>query len=99
MISYPFKISKSESALSQIIDPRLYPEISSVRNQILAWRFYHHFRTERDSPLRQPQIGVQTTVLSHDGSDLAAALETFSRSVMKRRSTMRFIKHWAVPHC
>ena len=66
MISYPFKISKSESALSQIIDPRLYPEISSVRNQILAWRFYHHFRTERDSPLRQPQIGVQTTVLSHE---------------------------------
>jgi len=26
--------------------------------------------------LRQPQIGVQTTVLSHDGSDLAAALRT-----------------------
>ena len=28
------------------------------------------------SPLRFPQIGVQTSVLSHDGSDLAAALET-----------------------
>jgi predicted ATPase len=27
-------------------------------------------------PLRQPQIGVQTTVLSHDGSDLGAALRT-----------------------
>jgi predicted ATPase len=26
--------------------------------------------------LRQPQIGVYTPVLSHDGSDLAAALET-----------------------
>src|SRR5579863_10332149 len=76
MVSYPFKISKSESVLSQIIDPHLYPEISSVRNQILAWRFYHYFRTDSESPLRQPQIGVQTTVLSHDGSNLAAALRT-----------------------
>ena len=76
MVSYPFKIAKSESVLSQIIDPHLYPEISSVRSQILAWRFYHSFRTDSESPLRQPQIGVQTPVLSHDGSDLAAALRT-----------------------
>jgi predicted ATPase len=76
MITYPFKISKHESVLSQIIDPHLYPEISALRNEILSWRFYHHFRTDLESPLRQPQIGVQTTVLSHDGSDLAAALQT-----------------------
>jgi len=76
MITYPFKISKSESVLSQIIDPHLYPEISNVRSKILAWRFYHYFRTDTESPLRQPQIGVQTPVLSHDGSDLAAALQT-----------------------
>jgi predicted ATPase len=41
-----------------------------------AWRFYHQFRTDAGSPLRYPQIGVQTNVLSHDRSDLAAALET-----------------------
>jgi predicted ATPase len=76
MVSYPFAISKSESVLSQIIDPHLYPEISSLRSHILRWRFYHHFRTDTDSPLRQPQIGVQTPVLSPDGSDLAAALRT-----------------------
>jgi predicted ATPase len=76
MVAYPFGISKCESVLSQIIDPHLYPEISRVRNQILEWRFYHHFRTDINSPVRQPQIGVQTTVMSHDGSDLAAALQT-----------------------
>jgi predicted ATPase len=76
MVTYPFSILKYESVLSQIIDPHLYPEISALRNQILSWRFYHHFRTDLDSPLRLPQIGVQTTVLSHDGSDLAAALQT-----------------------
>jgi predicted ATPase len=62
--------------LSQIIDPHLYPEISALRSQILSWRFYHQFRTDLDSPVRQPQIGVQTPVLSQDGSDLAAALQT-----------------------
>src|SRR5438552_6235316 len=76
MVTYPFQLSKQESVLSQIIDPHLYPEISAVRHQILSWRFYHHFRTDIDSPLRQPQIGVFTPVLNHDGSDLAAALET-----------------------
>ena len=67
---------KYESVLSQVIEPHLYPEISAVRQEILGWRFYHHFRTDASSPLRQPQIGVQTTVMSHDGSDLAAALQT-----------------------
>jgi len=76
LVPYPFQIAKSESVLSQIIDPHLYPEISAIRASILQWRFYHHFRTDTASPLRQPQIGVQTPVLSHDGSDLAAALRT-----------------------
>lgn len=76
MVTYPFKISKSESVLSQIIDPHLYAEISNVRTKILGWRFYHYFRTDTESPLRQPQIGVQTPVLGPDGSDLAAALQT-----------------------
>ena len=76
MVTYPFQIAKCESVLSQIVDPHLYPEISAVRNRILSWRFYHQFRTDLDSPVRQPQIGVQTPVLSQDGSDLAAALQT-----------------------
>jgi predicted ATPase len=76
MVTYPYEISKHESVLSQIIDPHPYPEVSDVRNQILGWRFYHHFRTDAESPLRKAQIGVHTPVLSHDGSDLAAALQT-----------------------
>lgn len=76
MVTYPFSISRQESVLSQIIDPHLYPEISALRSEILRWRFYHHFRTDTESPLRQPQIGVQTPVLSHEGSDLAAAMQT-----------------------
>jgi len=76
MVTYPMQISKHESVLSQLIDPHLYPEISAIRQQVLSWRFYHHFRTDLDSPVRQPQMGVYTPVLSPDGSDLAAALQT-----------------------
>jgi predicted ATPase len=43
---------------------------------LLGWRFYHQFRTDDQSPLRRSQAAVRTPVLTHDGSDLAAALET-----------------------
>jgi len=90
MVTYPFELLSQESVLSQVIDPHLYPEISVVRNEVLRWRFYHHFRTDAESPLRQPQIGVYTPVLSADGSDLAAALETI-REVGDRETLERII--------
>jgi predicted ATPase len=76
MDEYALKLLKYESVLPQIVEPHRYPEVNMVRQAFLGWRFYHHFRTDSHSPLRYPQIGIQTNVLSHDGSDLAAALET-----------------------
>jgi predicted ATPase len=78
MDEYAFALSKHESVLSQILEPHRYPEVSAVRQQILTWRFYHQFRTDADSPLRFPQVGVHTDVLASDGSDLAAALQTIT---------------------
>ena len=40
------------------------------------WRFYDHFRTDRDAPARRPQVGTYTPVLGSDGSDLPAAMQT-----------------------
>jgi predicted ATPase len=76
MNEYPFALLKYESVLPQIVDPHRYPEVHLARQTLLSWRFYHQFRTDANSPLRSPQTGVQTNVLSQDGSDLAAALET-----------------------
>ena len=76
MEEYALALLKYESVLSQVVEPHRFPEVNLLRQTILAWRFYHHFRTDALSPLRFPQIGAQTNVLSHDGSDLAAALET-----------------------
>jgi predicted ATPase len=73
---YPLALEPSESIIAQIREPHLYPELSQLRTEILSWRFYHHFRTDSRSPLRQPQIGVRTPVLSGDASDLAAALQS-----------------------
>ena len=75
-VSYSGELMASEGVFSQIREPHLYPELSALRAEMGNWRFYHHFRTDKDSPLRKPQIGVQTPVLSHDGNDLAAALQT-----------------------
>lgn len=75
-IPYSGELTTSEGVLSQLREPHLFPELFALRMEMAQWRFYHHFRTDRDSPLRRPQIGVRTPVLSHDGSDLAAALQT-----------------------
>ncbi|KQB53362.1 ATP-binding protein [Pseudomonas endophytica] len=52
------------------------PEVLQLRESIRGWRFYDHFRTDPDAPVRQPQLGTRTPVLHHDGRDLAAALQT-----------------------
>ncbi len=69
-------INSFDSIFSQLADPNATPEVFWLRERIREWRFYDHFRTDMASPARQPQIGTRTPVLSHDGSDLAAALQT-----------------------
>jgi predicted ATPase len=75
-VMFPGDLWSNESVLSQLAEPHRFPVLSALRGEFLAWRFYHHFRTDADAPLRQPQIGIRTPVLHHDGRDLAAALQT-----------------------
>jgi predicted ATPase len=65
-----------DSMLSELADPVNAPELLQQRERIRSWRFYDHVRTDLHAPARQAQIGTRTTVLSHDGADLAAALQT-----------------------
>src|SRR6185295_2304335 len=69
-------ISAFESMFSHVADPDATPEVFLVRETIRGWRFYDHFRTDRDAPVRQPQLATRTPVLHHDGRDLAAAMQT-----------------------
>ena len=69
-------LSDTDSMLASVADPNRAPEMLAVREGIRGWRFYDQFRTDADSPARAAQIGTFTPVLHHDGSNLAAALQT-----------------------
>lgn len=66
----------TETALSSIRDPGRFGDIDLVRRTLMDWRFYHDFRSDRDSPLRRPCLAVTTPSLASDGSDLAAVFAT-----------------------
>jgi predicted ATPase len=67
-----------DSMLSEVADPQAAPELLALRERVRSWRFYDHVRTDNAAPARRPQIGTRTMVLSHDGADLAAALQTIA---------------------
>lgn len=75
-VEYPLVLAENESVLSQLREPHRFPELFSLRDEVRGWRFYHAFDTDEQAALRFPQVSVRTPVLSPDGSDLAAALQT-----------------------
>lgn len=48
----------------------------AVREAVRGWRFYDHCRTDSEASARTAQIGTFTPILHHDGTNLAAALQT-----------------------
>lgn len=80
MEASPLPVHAPESMLSEIRDGIRFPALSAAREILLGWRFYHQFRTDPDSPLRRPRIGSWSPVLAHDGSNLAAALQSIAES-------------------
>ncbi|WP_192895685.1 AAA family ATPase [Arsenicitalea aurantiaca] len=64
----------SETALSALRGT--LPELDAVRNLLATWRFYHGFRTDQSSPLRQPSLAVTAPMLDADGGNLGAVLAT-----------------------
>lgn len=75
-VTYPATVHESESVLSELREPQKFPELSTLRSIFMDWRFYHDFRTDLHSPIRDSQLATLTTILSHDGRDLAAAIAT-----------------------
>jgi predicted ATPase len=69
-------LGSTDSMLATIADPVRAPEMIVVREAVRGWRFYDHFRSDVNAPARNSQIGTFSPVLHHDGSNLAAALQT-----------------------
>ncbi len=69
-------LSPFDSMMTHAADPGDGLELLRLREHMRGWRFYDHFRTDRDAACRHPQIGTYTPVLAGDGADLAAAVIT-----------------------
>ncbi|OLP59529.1 ATPase [Xaviernesmea oryzae] len=78
MVDYPERAMTSETALAMLGDAGHYPEIGTVRSLLERWRFFHGFRTDRDSPLRRPCLAITAPLLAEDGANLAAVFATLS---------------------
>ncbi len=76
MEEHPEQALTSETAIALLGDAGHYPEIGTFRRAIDGWRFFHGFRTDRDSPLRSPCLAVTAPMLDEDGSNLAAVFAT-----------------------
>jgi predicted ATPase len=70
------QLSPHESLFTAVSDPLEAPEVFQLRQTILSWRFYDGFRSDRDAPARSARLATRTMSLAHDGSDLAAAVQT-----------------------
>lgn len=76
MEEHPEKALPSETAVSLLGDAGHYPEIGGFRRTVENWRFFHGFRTDRDSELRLPCLAVTAPMLDEDGRNLAAVYAT-----------------------
>ena len=74
--SFAFTLDHGQSILAQLVEPHRFPVLSTLKQLLSAWRFYHQLRSDAAAPSRRPRLGVRTTVLAADGRDLAAAIAT-----------------------
>jgi predicted ATPase len=65
-----------DSMMMYAADPRDGVELLRARDTMRRWRFYDDLDTGRDAPARRLQVGTRTPILSGDGSDVAAAIQT-----------------------
>ena len=73
-------VPHNESIVSFIRDHEGHSLLSTVREEILSWRFYDDFRHDAESPLRKPSPCAWSPILSENGNNLAAAIQTIRES-------------------
>ena len=75
-IDVDLSMSRYASMLTEYADPFNAPELIVMRETLRSWRFYDTFRVDSGASSRRPSIAKFTPIMSSDGSDLAAALQT-----------------------
>lgn len=80
METSPLPYHLPESMLAEVRDAIRFPALSAARETLLGWRFYHQFRSDADSAMRRSRVGFHSPVLAHDGSNLAATLQSIAEA-------------------
>lgn len=76
MGDHPEEVLTSETALAMIGAGGSHPEVGAFRRALGQWRFFHGFRTDPQSALRQPCLAATAPLLDQDGSNMAAVFAT-----------------------
>jgi predicted ATPase len=71
-----YDLAPYDSMMTHAADAKSGRELLLLRERMRSWRFYDHFRTDRNAPARISRVGTRTFALASDGADLAAALQT-----------------------
>lgn len=73
---HPRSLGPWEVAFSEMRDVVRFPEVALFRDRLQSWRFYHQFRTDFDSPIRQPALIFRSPILRENGRNLVATMQT-----------------------
>lgn len=57
-------LANYESMITHCGDPREGVELLLMREHMRDWRFYDHFRADREAPARRPQVATYTPILA-----------------------------------
>jgi hypothetical protein len=77
-----------ESMFGHVSDPEALPEVFFTREMIRGWRFYDHFRTDRDAPARQPPTRNPHASIASRGTRSRGGVANYSRD--RRRGSARY---------
>lgn len=90
------EIDMSQSILTQIRDPKLYPEITSVGDLFKKILIYRSWQFGPTSNLRAPcQIGLPSNVLMEDFSNLPARLAILKKDPKTKRRFLDALRELA----
>jgi predicted ATPase len=85
-VTHAFDLWSSESVLARLSEPQRYPALSSLRDRFLAWRFYHSFRTDPESPIRPHRFRLGRRRWCRTGETSRPPSRPFTKSAMGRAS-------------
>ena len=89
------KMAFEQSVLSQIKDPRSYPEITYLGRTYTSFRIYRDWNLSRNSPLRQPKpADMPNDFLEEDGSNLGLVINDLQNKPAVKAQIIRRLQQF-----